>query len=662
MFGTVIYFITNDPALRRDHELYSIAPLEKALSWLNETDEVYIDTETTGFDAHASKLLSIQIGNEEDQYIVDAQTINLSPLKPVLESKLLVGHYLKFDLKFLFAQGIYPRKVYDTFVAEKLLHCGLPDIRAGLDWVTQRYTGRQLDKSIRTNIAEEGLTPRVIQYAANDVAVLPGIKTKQEELIKAKDIGGAVNLENRFTPALAYIEYCGLYLDASKWKEKMAKDQRELEEAETALNTWVGHHGLPGFSESQLDLFEPAVYKINWSSSQEVWELFKLMGVPYPESEGNQKWIETSFLGKHADKSPLIPLYLRYRKAQKVVHMYGENFLRQRHLVTGRLHSSFNQILDTGRISSGGKNSQTGEEFINFQNIPSDPVTRSCFCAEPGNVLVMADYSAQEQVVLANKAMDPTLLQFYDKGWGDMHSFVASKMYPELEGIRLEDIKIKHPEKRQAAKLVGFTINYGGTGHTIAERLGLSREEGERIYRAYFEAFPGLKAYFERIKKQGIKDGYILVSEVTKRKCYLPYLEKFREMEKQLTPDFWDNYRVAKAENSVALDALKTIVRDYFVYKGEMERKALNFPIQGTAAEINKISCVYIFKWILEKGLFGVVKFVNTVHDENVLECPEAMKEEVAAVVKDAMCRAADIFCKRVPLLVEPDVCSYWRK
>jgi DNA polymerase-1 len=547
---------------------------------------------------------------------------------------------------------------------ERVLHCGLPDVRAALDRVVERYLGYPLDKSVRAHIGKEGLTVRVIRYAADDIRVLPLIREKQQEQIKLKDLGGAVNLENRFTPALAYIEYCGFHLDAEKWQAKIAKDLAELQQAENALNDWVLSRGWTEFMEAQLDLFEPVGCTINWASPRQVIQLFEKVGIACTviEKGGSKKSIEAHVLEKQAGQFPLIPLYLRYKKAQKITGTYGENFLRQIHPVTGRLHTSFTQIMDTGRTSSGGKNRETGEEYINFQNIPADKDTRACFTAEPGNTLVIADYSGQEQIVLANKALDPNLLQFYDNGLGDMHSFVASKMYPELEGLSLDEIKTRYKHKRQAAKSAGFAINYGGTGGTIADNLGLTKQEGEKIYQAYFQAFPGLKKYFEQVKKQGLRDGYILISEVTRRKSYLPHIAASKELEQSFTPEFWEQYAHAKTRGGPEWETMRMQVSDYFLYKGETERKALNFPIQGTSAEITKISCVYIFKWILEQGLFGVVKFVNTVHDENIVECPEGMKDSVADVVKRSMCDAGDIFCKRVPLKAEPDICGYWRK
>ena len=126
--------------------------------------------------------------------------------------------------------------------------------------------------------------------------------------------------------------------------------------------------------------------------------------------------------------------------------------------------------------------------------------------------------------------------------------------------------------------------------------------------------------------------------------------------------NFWTRYREAKSKQTNDYPELKDKVSQYFMYKGEIERKSLNFPIQGTSAEITKISCVYIFDYIIENNLFGAVKFVNTVHDENVLECPLEMKEEISNMVGDAMCKAGEIFCKRVPLKAEPELSVYWKK
>jgi DNA polymerase I-like protein with 3'-5' exonuclease and polymerase domains len=117
--------------------------------------------------------------------------------------------------------------------------------------------------------------------------------------------------------------------------------------------------------------------------------------------------------------------------------------------------------MNTGRLSSGQKGAPKRgmPQMPNMQNIPSDNRTRGCFQAEKGNVLIVSDYSGQEQIVLANKSLDDDLLEFYAKGLGDMHSFIASKIFPELGDLSLDEIKDNHKGKRQIAKGAGFAIN-----------------------------------------------------------------------------------------------------------------------------------------------------------------------------------------------------------
>jgi DNA polymerase-1 len=549
-------------------------------------------------------------------------------------------------------------------IVEKVLYCGLPDVRVGLDHLTDRYLGFKLDKSVRANIHEEGLTTRVIQYAGDDVKFLPSIKQQQMAELVAKDLRGVANLENRFTPALAYIEYCGFKLDVNKWRTKMDKDNLRLREAEDKMNQWILDAGMSKYFQKQLSLFEPLACSLNWASPKQVIELFEDLGIDCTIIENGipKKSVEAGNIEKQRHKSTLVPLYLEYKKAQKVVSTYGQNFIDQINPVTRRIHTKFTQIMDTGRISSGGKDKIMKEEFINFQNIPSDKETRACFVAEEGNTLIISDYSGQEQIVLANRAMDENILKFYDEGLADMHSFVASKMYPELDGLTLDEIKKIHKDKRQEAKIAGFAINYGGVGKTIADQLGKSLADGERVYNAYFTAFPGLRKYFDEVKKQGLRDGFVFISPLTKRKSYIPYFDEFKQIESEMNKEFWERYRAAKQGNTKEFPALREKVSRYFRKKGDIERKTLNFPIQGSSAEITKISCVLIYDYIVDNNLFDIVKFVNTVHDENVLECPIPMQDTIAEMVRDSMGKAGTMYCKRVPLTADPELSVYWKK
>jgi DNA polymerase-1 len=669
----MIYILTNNPDFAKN-PIYRFCGMDALITYLNSVQEVSTDAETKGFDPHTKALIALQLGDYDNQYIIDCATVDIRPLKAILESKLLILQNGKFDLKFLYKQGIYPRKIYDTFVAERTIYCGLDMMRAALDVLCERYCGVHLDKSVRVDIPKEGLTPRVIAYAADDIKYLPEIKRKQLAEARKKELVAVINLENRFTPCLAYIEYCGFKLDADKWKKKMEGDLTEMQKLEAQLNEWVMTQDMQPYIKQQLEFFQEQSCTINWASPLQVAEFFEDLGLDctIQEKGVKKKSVEAPVIQKYAAEHEIVRIYLEYKKAQKVVTTYGDSFIQQINEVTGRVHTNFKQILDTGRISSGGKDRDRKVNLINFQNIPADPETRSCFVADEGNTLIICDYTGQEQVILANYSMDPGLLKFYDEGLGDMHSYVASLMYPELNGLSLEEIKTKHKDKRFNAKTAGFSINYGGVGATIAASQNISKEEGDKIYNSYFAAFPGLKAYFDEVRQQGLRDGYVLISPITKRKSYLPFYDRYKELEAVMTKSFWTKYREMKKEaDAMYKEGLRPYpeftearkqVKDYFYYKGEIERKSLNFPIQGSSASITKMSCIYIYDYILDNNLFDIVKFVNTIHDENVLECPVSMADKIAEVVGNAMVKSGKFFCKRVPLLAVPEKSAYWKK
>lgn len=639
---------------------------EEIIDYFSEVEFVQFDTETTGLVSRSADMICFQLGNIEDQFVIGVHC--LPKFKNLLETKTLIGHNLKFDLTFLYKYGIFPTKVWDTFLAECVIKCGIVSQRRNLAAVAKRRLGIEIDKSVREEIIREGLTIRGIEYAANDVKYLEQIRDSQLEDIKKYDLKHDIEVQNQFVLALAYIEFCGFKLDEEKWKKKMEKDQAELTTAEEELEAYVLEH-YPQFADAQLDIFAEVATTINWSSSKQVVALFKKIGIPVKiVIKGEEKEsVDAKVIERYSKKYKIVELYLKYKKCEKEVSTYGNNFITQINPSTRRLHTVFRQVLDTGRLSSGGKDKSTKTSFINFQNIPTDKETRACFVAEKGNTLIVADYSGQEQVVLANRSLDKGLLEFYDKGLADMHSFVASKMYPELKGLSVEEIKENHSDKRYNAKTAGFAINYGGVGETIARNNNMSIEEGDKVYNAYFEAFPGLKEYFEDEKRKGLALGYIQFNDVIKTKSFIEGFEDYLAMKESMGYAFWERWKLVKQAFEVGkltdeYKEMKDKIRKYFKIKGAIERKSLNYPIQGTSATITKISAIYFFRWIRENNLLNKVLFVNTVHDENIIECPEEMGKTVAKSLKLCMIKAGAIFCKRVPLKVDVHISPYWKK
>ena len=615
----------------------------------------------------------MQLGDAEKQYVIDCLTVNPKLYKEILEKKELIMHNAKFDLGFLYYQKIVPTKVFDTFLAERVLTTGIDTARRSLDAVVYKYCKIELDKTIRGNIHREGLSTRVIKHAADDVKYLHQVKRKQEVALEEKGLLKTMSLDNKFVRVLAYIEHCGMYMNPVDWQAKVDDDLKDLNAVKEILDQFILSNSdkYAKYIDNQLSLFDEGITcKINWSSSKQVIEFMKSLGVDTltkdKETGLMKDSVDKKVLGPQKKKHPIISTYIEYTEHQKVVSTYGDNWFDYINSITGRIHSSYTQIMNTGRLSSGqkGKPKQGLPQMPNMQNIPSDNRTRGCFQAQEGNVLLVSDYSGQEQIVLANKSLDADLLAFYQQGLGDMHSFIASKIFPELSDLSLDEIKDKHKNKRQIAKGAGFAINYGGTGITIAQNLNISMEEGEEVYKAYFKAFPDLANYFKREKAQALSLGYIQFNNVSGRKCFIPFFEEYQKLHEEIykTEGFWDDYKLEKSKNSgIFISHFKPKVREYFMKKGDIERMSLNYPIQGTSADITKLAGIYFFEYLEKNNLIFKVLLPNVVHDEWIVECPLDLSEELSKVLQESMEKAGDVFCKTIKLKAEPCITKYWK-
>jgi DNA polymerase-1 len=631
--------------------------------------DIGVDTETTGFDPYTNRLLTVQIGNASVQTVISSGMLT-DRLKGYLRTffrsseRTFIFHNAKFDLRFLMLLDIWPERVYDTFLAESVIYQGIRWDRhpKGLADVTRKYCSAELDKSIRGNIHWKGLSTDVIEYAANDVKYLPAIKDGQMLRISSEGLERVTELENRFVKVLAYIEMSGMLLDVEPWKRRIEEDRKELTAKVIELDRMVTED--PRFHryvDVQLDLFcnDPRS-NINWSSPAQCVRFFNDLGCDLRTKDRlTGEWkdsVDAKVLTPQRHLHPIIDVYLEYKGIDKLISTYGDNWIDQINPVTGRIHTQFKQMIDTARLSSGGKNSKTREQYINFLNIPQDNRIRNCIIPSNGYVFVDADYSGQESVVLANKSMEPNLIQFYNEDGGDLHSFVASKIYPECASVPLSEVKTKFKAQRQNAKAANFAIAYGGVGATIASNLSIPIEDGDRVYEAYLNAFPKLKQYFAEEKAKVLKNGYILTDNVSMRRIYADSFEEYLDLKERLTPEFWDAYRENRTEER------KQLVSRFYRIKGEMERMALNYPIQSTSASITKFACILVYRQIERDNRQFEILFPNVVHDQLILEVPEDEASHWADTVKECMERAGDLFCRTVKLKAEPVVLRKWEK
>ena len=726
----MIYLVSHNKSLFQTDK-YIEATMEQAMSVLLPLKLCQLDTETKGLDCHTKALLTIQLGNKNNQVVIDWTTLTLKEkqmVKNYLESdRLFLGWNLMFDLTFLYVQGIYPKHIWDGMITEQLLYLGYPaQMREkSLKAAAWNYLNINIDKTVRGKIINDGLTTEVVIYAAGDVTYIEDIKEKQDIEVEKQGMKLAVELECEFVKSLAYFKYCGVHLDITKWKAKMAKDQAKLDKAISKLNAWVvawdkenPHNGYdiqypelkyPRYSadypnevkrlikdgykrfpqedlqtpdgkvdaykkviknqftqiDTQGDLFtgfdtEPKCV-VNWSSQKQVIPLFELLGINVEtfdkKTKQKKKSIEANVLKPQKNDFPIIPIFLEYQEAAKVVSTYGQNWLNAINPKTGRIHADFHSIgTDTARVSSGG-----GVWKLNMQNLPHDPETRACFTSEEGNAWLSADYQSQESRIIASVSKDEKMIDLFEHGCGDVHSLVAYMSYPNIipRDTKIEDIKKLYHNWRQKAKSIEFAINYGGDYNTISKNDGIPVEEAKEIYDNFMEGFPGIKRYQDYCRAAVMRDGYILLNPLTGHRAHIYDAEELKETRNKMQePGFWEYYQNARRRNPQ--DEIVQEVRHYMQRKAASEKQSINYRIQNRGAMCFKLSSIKLFNWIVDHKLIDKVKMCVPAHDEFNLECPVAIKEQIGKVLIDCMIAGGKPFCPNVFLGADIDINDHW--
>lgn len=726
----MIYLVSHNKSLFQTDK-YVEATMEQAMSVLLPLKLCQLDSETKGLDCHTKALLTIQLGNRDNQVVIDWTTLTPKEkqiVKNYLESdRLFLGWNLMFDLTFLYVQGIYPKHIWDGMIVEQLLYLGYSASmrEKSLRAAAWNYLNINIDKTVRGKIINDGLTTEVVIYAAGDVTYIEDIKEKQDIEVEKQGMKLAVELECEFVKSLAYFKYCGVHLDVTKWKAKMAKDQAKLNKAISELNAWVvawdkenPHSGYdiqypelkyPKYSsdypaevkrlikdgykrfpqedlqtpdgkvdaykkviknqftriDTQGDLFtgfdtEPKCV-INWSSQKQVIPLFELLGINVEtfdkKTKQKKKSIEANVLKPQKNDFPIIPIFLEYQEAAKVVSTYGQNWLNAINPKTGRIHADFHSIgTDTARVSSGG-----GIWKLNMQNLPHDPETRACFTSEEGNAWLSADYQSQESRIIASVSKDEKMIDLFEHGCGDVHSLVAYMSYPNAipRDTKIEDIKKLYHNWRQKAKSIEFAINYGGDYNTISKNDGIPVEEAKEIYDNFMEGFPGIKRYQDYCRMAVMRDGYILLNPLTGHRAHIYDAEELKETHNKMQePGFWEYYQNVRKHNPQ--DEIVQEVRHYMQRKAASEKQSINYRIQNRGAMCFKLSSIKLFNWIVDHKLIDKVKMCVPAHDEFNLECPVAIKEQVGKVLIDCMIAGGKPFCPNVFLGADIDINDHW--
>lgn len=620
----MIYYVTGQRRLFDISDKYKCISVKESLDILNPLNVVSLDTETIGTEVWQGKLSLLQLGNKKNQVVIDCTTINVKDYKEYLESnRLFIIHNAKFDLRWLYKEHIVVKNVYDTYLAEKILFLGFPPgmISLSLQACCDRYLNLYLDKTARGKIYA-GVTEEVIIYAAKDIEHLEDIMNCQLPIIRMRGQQVALDIENQFVRVLAYIEFCGIRLDPTRWKRKMEKDKERLRIAEQKLNEWVIDYVVNKEGPSKIiknydthkkgkssrlpqDVYvvipQPSLFSefntgpqciINWNSFKQVINLFEDLGfdllVKDKKTGKMKKSVESKFIELQADKSTIVPLYLEYSAAFKVVTSFGQNFLDAINPITHRIHPTFNQMMDTGRLScgSGGKGKgnktkdddiaeddndkdtliQAKDQSVNIQQLPATEETRAAFIPADGHMLVDCDYGDQEGHVFTELSNDKEWIAFYnDPNQRDGHSFVAKMCFPkDLDSVDEKDVKKVRKDLRDLAKKARFCFNYNGQASTMATNCNIPVDFATNIYNNYFKRFCGIADYFKSQKKDMWDKGYILISKITGLRAYIydwPILKGI-ERRRNTIENFWDIYKMAKESGKVISEIPPSVMQE----------------------------------------------------------------------------------------------------
>lgn len=245
-------------------------------------------------------------------------------------------------------------------------------------------------------------------------------------------------------------------------------------------------------------------------------------------------------------------------------------------------------------------------------------------------------------------------------GSGDIHSLMAKTFFEDEIGANTptNEIKKKFPELRKKAKSPEFLIQFGGSAYGLAGQLGCSEEEAQRYVDLYYNKFKGIKDFKTKGSKAVRKNGYILLCELTGHKMYWWDWEKWKERSERFTLEFWESYRQYHKGTG---DDIAMMVKQHFQAQSKYDRLALNGPTQATGSCIIKTAATSLLRWIVKHGYFGQIKLCAMVHDELLVEIPEALKDSFPATLEKIMLDAAAVFCKALPIPAEAEVAPYWK-
>jgi DNA polymerase-1 len=495
-----------------------------------------------------------------------------------------IGQNIKYDIIVLKNYGVQVNgKLFDTMLAHYLME---PDSRHNMDVLAENYLN-YTPVSIQSLIGKKGSkqgsmreveVEKVVQYAGEDADITLQLKRAFEPMLSEKKIGRLLeSVEIPLVNVLADMEFEGVKVD----KTTLGQLSKDLAESSSA---------------TEEEIYKIAGVKFNIASPKQLgavlFDEMKLVEKPKKTKTGQYATGE-EILADLANQHPIAAKILEFRELQKLKSTYVDalpNLISQQ---DGRIHTSYNQaVAATGRLSSTNPN---------LQNIPirteKGREIRKAFVPRNDNFILMAaDYSQIELRIMAAFAEDESMIEAFRNG-RDIHATTASKIFK----VPLNEVD---GDMRRKAKTANFGIIYGISAFGLSQRLGIPRREAADIIDAYFNEFPSVKSYMDKVINDARDNQY--VETVLGRRRYL---------------------RDINSKNATM--------------RGFAERNAINAPIQGSAADMIKVAMINIHQWMKQEQVKS--KMILQVHDELVFDVYRTEKELMEQKIPEFMKTAIEL-------------------
>jgi len=599
-------------ASREDHVIVTQEAFDAWRDRLAQADIFCFDLETTSLNYMEAEIVGIGLALEagEAAYIpvahsyldapdqLDRDTV-LAALKPLWEdaAKAKIGQNLKYDISVLARYDIeVAGRLEDTMLASYVLDSTAT--RHDMNSLALKYLGEKTitfeeiaGKGAKQLTFDQVALEEAVPYACEDVDITLRLHRELRPRVDGEGRLAAVldKIELPLVPVLSHMERNGVALDAERLHTQSRALDKRLRELETRA-------------------YELAGREFNLGSPKQLGEiLFNELKIPVIKKtpKGAPSTAE-AVLEELALDYPLPKVIIEHRGFAKLKSTYTDKLPQLVNPTTRRLHTSYHQaVTATGRLSSSDPN---------LQNIPirtdEGRKIRQAFVARPGYRIVAADYSQIELRIMAHLSGDKGLLEAFAEG-RDIHTATAAEVF----GVALDAV---NGEQRRSAKAINFGLIYGMSAWGLGRQLHIERNQAQTYIDRYFDRYPGVARFMERIRAQAADDGY--VETVFGRRLYLPEIN---------------------AQNRTRRQAA--------------ERTAINAPMQGTAADIIKLAMIDVDRW-LRDGDFDAW-MVMQVHDELVFEVAESQVDAFTDAVRQRMEDAAKL---DVPLTVEANAGANW--